>query len=266
VKRITIRVYGPLNDFIARARRHVAWTHAFEGGASVKDVIEGAGVPHPEIDLIVVNGASVPFEYAVQDGDRIAVYPRFEAIDVGAITRVRAAPPAALRFVLDVHLGTLARYLRLAGLDTAYGRDTSDDELAATAAREGRVLLTRDHGLLKRSIVVRGYFVRATTPYDQFVEVLDRFGPLPLVPFSRCLSCNVELREVPKSAVDARLPPEVRGAFDEFHACEACGRVYWRGSHWTRLSQMLEAAVREATSRDDRRGALGGPWLGPPFD
>lgn len=251
MKRVTVRIYGPLNDFVPRERRHLSWRHTFEGRASVKDVIEGLGVPHPEVDLVLVNGASVAFDHAVQDGDRIAVFPRFEAIDIAAVTRVRPAPAPPVRFVLDVHLGKLARHLRLAGLDAVYHRDARDDDLAALAGREGRVLLTRDQGLLKRTVVVHGYFVRATSPYRQFVEVLDRFGPLPLHPFSRCLRCNAEVRDVPKSAVDARLPARTRGAFDEFFVCVDCGRVYWKGSHWTALTRILDAAVREAEGRTD---------------
>lgn len=255
MKRVTVRVYGPLNDFVPRERRHVAWSHAFEGRTSVKDLIEGLGVPHPEIDLVLVNGASVPFEHAVQDADRIAVFPRFATIDVAAVSRVRREPAGPVRFVLDVHLGKLARHLRLAGLDAAYRPDLRDEELAAMAGRERRVLLTRDQGLLKRSVVVHGYFVRETAPYRQLVEVLRRFGPLPLAPFSRCLHCNDELREAPASAVDARVPPRIRRAFDEFHACAGCERVYWRGSHWTRLTALLDAAVREAATGHERHSA-----------
>lgn len=123
MKRITVRLYGPLNDFVPPERRHVAWSHTFAGGASVKDVIEGLGVPHPEVDLIVVNGESVGFEHAVQDADRIGVFPRFQTLDVTAVTRVREVPPDPVRFVLDVHLGKLARHLRLAGLDAVYRGD-----------------------------------------------------------------------------------------------------------------------------------------------
>jgi uncharacterized protein len=246
VKRITIRVYGPLNDFVPSERRHVAWPYAFEGGASAKDVIEGSGVPHPEIDLILVNGESVTFDYAVQDADRIAVFPRFETIDVSAVTRVRRQRPDPIRFVLDSHLGKLARHLRLAGFDAVYRRDAHDDELAEIACRERRILLTRDRGLLKRRVVVHGYFIRQTATYRQFVEVLARFSPLPLAPFSRCLRCNAGLREVLKSAVEARLGERTRRAFAQFHECSGCGRVYWRGSHWAELARILDAAVRQA--------------------
>jgi uncharacterized protein with PIN domain len=246
VKHITIRVYGSLNDFVPAERRHVAWPHVLEGGASVKDVIEGFGVPHPEIDLIVVNGESAAFEQGVRDGDRLAVFPRFEAIDVSAVTRVRQPLPDPIRFVLDTHLGKLARHLRLAGIDVVYRGQALDDELAEIAVREGRIVLTRDRGLLKRRAITHGYFVRETAASRQLVEVLTRFGPLPLAPFSRCPGCNTPLREVPKAAVEARLGERTRRAFTQFHECSGCGRVYWKGSHWAELVRMLDAAVRQA--------------------
>jgi uncharacterized protein with PIN domain/sulfur carrier protein ThiS len=266
MRRITIRVYGPLNDFVPPERRHVAWPHVLEGGASVKDVIEGVGIPHPEVDLILVNGESVAFEYAVQDGDRIAVFPRFEAIDVSTVTQVRQQLRDPIRFVLDTHLGKLARHLRLAGLDVVYRRDAHDDELAEIACRDRRVLLTRDRGLLKRRAVTHGYFVRETAAYRQLVEVLARFSPLPLAPFSRCPQCNALLREVPKATVEARLGERTRRAFGQFRECVGCGRVYWKGSHWAELVRILDAAIRQAGAgtATSRGAADQTPEVAPP--
>ena len=246
MRRVTIRLYGPLNDFVPRERRHVAWPHLFVGGASAKDVIEGFGVPHPEVDLILLNGKSVPFEYGVQDGDRLAIFARFEVIDVSAVTRVRQRLPEPIRFVLDTHLGKLARYLRLAGLDVAYRRAARDDELVGMASHDRRILLTRDRGLLKRKAVIYGYFVRETATYQQLIEVLARFSPLPLAPFSRCPGCNANLREASKAAIEERLAERTRRAFEQFHECSGCGQLNWKGSHWAQLVRTLEGAVRQA--------------------
>jgi uncharacterized protein len=243
---VMVRVYGPLNDFLPVERRQRPWRRIVDGPTTVKDLIESLGVPHPEIDLILANGTSAAFDYLIRTGDRIAVFPRFTTFDVGALTRVRPSPLATIRFIADVHLGTLARRLRLAGFDTSYRDDADDATLADTAQRESRVLLTRDQALLKRRTVAYGYFIRSTDPHDQFVEVLRRFGPLELHPFSRCLRCNGMLREVPKSSVDAALLPRTRQDFDRFHRCEGCGRIYWRGSHWTRLNQALDDARKQA--------------------
>lgn len=244
MSQVTIRIYGPLNDFLPVANRHVARPVSFAGPRSVKDVIEGLGVPHPEIDVILVNGESVPFEFGVRDTDRIAVFPRFHTIDISGVTNVRPRPDT-MRFVVDGHLGKLARGLRLVGLD-AICPEAEDDALATCAAREGRILLTRDRELLKRRLVTHGYFVRDTRPQRQLVEVLQRFGPLALEPFSRCLRCNTELVEVSKAAVEPMLPPRIREQHHRFHTCRGCGRVYWQGSHWTRLVHAVDAALDEA--------------------
>jgi uncharacterized protein with PIN domain len=246
VTEVTLRVYGPLNDFLPPSRRQTAWRRLVDGHPSVKDLIENAGVPHPEIDLILVNGSSVGFEHLVRAGDRIAVFPRFTSLDVSALTLVRPPPLDDVRFVADVHLGKLARRLRLAGLDTAYRDDATDADLATQAHRDARILLTRDQGLLKRRAVAHGYFVRETDVHRQFVEVLRRFGPLHLQPFSRCPRCNTVLAEVSKSAVDAILQPRTRQHYDRFHRCSGCGRVYWPGSHWARLTHAIERARAEA--------------------
>ena len=246
---VTVRVYGSLNDFLPAHRRQVTWPHVVDDHPSVKDLLESLGVPHPEIDLILVNGLSVPFDYTVQSADRIAVFPQFMTLDAGMLTCVRPQPLDTVRFVADVHLGKLARHLRLIGFDTAYHADADDAALAELADREGRILLTRDQGLLKRRIVAHGYFIRATHPHRQLVEVLRRFDPLDLQPFSRCLRCNDLLREVPKSAVDSALLPRTRQHYDRFQVCSGCGRIYWQGSHWKRLKHAIDAAREEAGRR-----------------
>jgi len=218
----------------------------FRGPRSVKDLIEGLGVPHPEIDLILLNGESVPFDQPVLDGDRMAVFPSFQALDVSGVTQVRPRPLTTARFLLDGHLGKLAKRLRLVGLDAVCPKGAKDDELADLAAGEGYILLTRDHALLKRGTVSHGYCIRETDPHRQLVEVLTRFGPLALQPFSRCLRCNAKLQEVSKSVVESRLPPRTREHYDRFQACLGCGRVYWQGSHWKRLVDAVNAAIRDA--------------------
>jgi len=247
VPQATVRAYGPLNDFLPPRGRQTDRICAFERRTSVKDLIERLGIPHPEVDLILINGESVDFDAEVRDADRLAVFPLFHAIDVGPLSRVRPEPLEVPRFILDGHLGRLARYLRLLGLDAAYERDPQDDELAARAAGERRILLTRDRGLLKRGLVTHGRLVRESAPRAQLVEVLQRFGPLPLAPFSRCPRCNALLRDVPKSAVDDRLETRTRQHYSAFRLCPGCGQVYWQGSHWARVSRFIERVRRKAT-------------------
>ena len=250
----TLRVYGELNDFLPPADRQTTLLVPFDRGTTVKDFIEARGVPHTELDLILVNGESAEFGRPLGDGDRVAAYPVFEALDVAPVTRVRPEPLRVLRFVLDVHLGRLARYLRLAGFDTLYDREAGDERLAEVSRAEHRVLLTRDQGLLKRRVVTHGYCVRSTAPSRQLGEVMSRFDLRRLVrPFSRCTVCNGVLVAADRSDVAAEVPERSRERFAEFLRCPTCRRVYWRGSHLPRLEQILAAALG-----DDSRPAAEG--------
>lgn len=243
------RFYEELNDFLPPERRKVEFVHAFDRRASVKDMIEALGVPHPEIELIVANGESVGFDHIVRDGDRIAVYPVFEALDVSAALRLRERPLREPRFVLDAQLGTLARYLRLCGLDTRYRNDYGDDEVAAISAAEHRILLTRDRDVLKRRIVTHGYFVRSDDPPRQLREVFERLDLHDwITPFSRCPRCNGRLHDVDKAEIEQQLEPLTRRYYDHFRQCTDCGQLYWRGSHIRHIERLL-ATIRDTRDR-----------------
>jgi uncharacterized protein len=247
VKSASIRFYGLLNDFLPPTRRQSTLVASFEGRPSIKDVIEALGVPHPEIDLLIVDGVPVDFSYHVGDGDRVAVYPRMQMLDVGEMFRLQPLRQIEPRFIADVHLGRLTAYLRLAGFDTIYRNDAPDDEIVAISASEDRVLLTRDVGVLKHTIVRRGYFVRDTQPAGQLVEVVRHFDLLACAaPFTRCLRCNSRLHEVPKELVDHLLPARTRASIQEFFRCPTCSRIYWRGSHHVRMQHFLDSAFAAA--------------------
>lgn len=248
----TFRFYAELNDFLPPYRRQVPFVHRFNGRVSIKDMIESLGVPHTEVDLILVNGVSVDFHYLVRDGDRISVYPVFESFDITPLLRVRPRPLRQPRFVLDVHLGRLAAYLRLLGFDTLYTPDCDDATLAALSREERRTLLTRDRGLLKRRQVTHGYCVRTTNPREQVREVLRRFDLYRLIaPFSRCIRCNGLLQPVSKQAIADRLPPHVRDNQQDFRICTACGQVYWRGSHYDRMQALIACWLEDAPDEDE---------------
>jgi uncharacterized protein with PIN domain len=242
------RFYAELNDFLPAARRFQEFTNHVETNQTIKDAIEALGVPHTEVDLILVNGDSVGFDYRLQNEDHVAVYPMFESMDIAADVRVRPEPLRKTRFIVDANLGKLARHLRLIGFDTLYSRDADDADLAATSQTGKRVLLTRDVGVLKRSEVTHGYYVRSDDPEQQVVEVLKRFDLSgALRPFSRCLECNGLLEPVPKEEVEDRLEPGTRDFFDEFWLCSDCGRVYWQGAHHKRMSERIERIRRAVT-------------------
>ncbi|WP_206859414.1 Mut7-C RNAse domain-containing protein [Lysobacter changpingensis] len=208
------RFYEELGEFLAPERRKRSFTHAFDGTPSVKDRIESLGVPHTEVDLILVDGEPVPFSHKLTGGERVAVYPMFERFELGESNRLRPTPLREPRFVLDVHLGRLASYLRLLGFDTLYRNDYHDDELLRISRAQHRILLTRDTGLLKRAAVTHGAFLHATDPRRQLREVLDRFQlDARIAPFTRCARCNGKvdlLVDAPDEHDPDRQPPEER--------------------------------------------------------
>lgn len=238
-KAATFRFYGDLNDFLPTGHRQSDLPYRFWGQPAVKDAIEAIGVPHPEVFYLQRGETAIGFGHALCDGERISVYPHMpDAPPVdGWLHPLMPEPP---RFVLDGHLGQLARYLRMLGLDTRYQTDRDDAALARITGGEDRILLTRDVGLLKRSRVTYGAFVRATDPDAQIREVLRRY-PLDahLDPLTRCIRCNHVIEPVPKREVLDDLPPQIRHDFDRLFQCTGCDQVYWKGSHYERMRQFI---------------------------
>jgi len=238
---VQLRFYEELNDFLPPALRKTTITHELRRRASVKDVIESFGVPHTEVELILANGRSVDFSYIVQAGDRISVYPMFEALDISPLLRLREKPLRDPRFIIDANLGRLARYLRLLGFDTLYRNNYPDQEIARIAQQDRRIVLTRDRALLQHKSITHGYFVRSDKPREQVKEILARLDLYDHArPFTRCMRCNGEMEDVAKDAVDHQLQPRTRQYYDHFRRCTACGQAYWRGSHFERMERLCE--------------------------
>jgi len=245
------RFYAELNDLLPVPHRQRDFEAQFEGHESIKHLIEALGVPHTEVDLILVNGQAVDFSYPVKDGDQISVYPQFESVDITQSTNLRPKPLREPRFVLDTHLGRLAAYLRLLGFDTLYRNDYPDEELARISVEEKRILLSKDRGLLKRKQLTHAYCVRSSYPRQQLFEVTQRFDLYSLIsPFQRCLRCNGRLEPVAKEAIQHRLQPGTRKNYDEFYLCQDCQQIYWPGSHYQHMQQLVED-VRQAAHQKD---------------
>jgi len=244
---VEVRAYAELNDFLPPEVRGATVRRPFWLHQTVKDVVEAAGIPHTEVDLVVVDGESVGLDHRPAPGDRIAVYPVFERFDIGPITRVRPEPLRTARFVADVHLGRLVRLLRLFGLDVVWRNDLSDEALEEIARTGHRIVLTRDRGLLKRRGVTHGLYVRSQDPREQAIEVVRRLHLAGgLAPFTRCVRCGGPLEDVSKAEVLDRLEPLTRRHHHEFRRCVACGQVYWRGSHHDRLAALVDEIRAEA--------------------
>lgn len=236
----TFRFYGNLNDFLPRERRQRDIATPCARMATTKHMIEALGVPHTEVELVLVNGEAAGLDLLLEEDDRVAVYPRFTRFDVAGLAPAPTLPPGRIRFVADAHLGGLARLLRMAGFDTIYDNGLRDDQVEVLAVEDERVVLTRDRDLLKRRSIAYGCYVRALKAEVQLLDVFERFGLAERArPFTRCLHDNAPLRPVARAAVLDRLPPRVAATQDEFHTCDLCGRVYWKGSHWQRMRRML---------------------------
>ena len=238
------RFYAELNDFFKPAQRQQTVPYRFNGHPGIKDPIEALGVPHTEVDLIVVNGASVGFDYRLRDGDRVAVYPKFESLDVSPIVKLRERPLRRVAFVVDVNLGRLARMLRLLGFDTLFSNAYADAEIVAISEAQGRIVLTRDRRLLHAKAVTHGYWVRSVWPRRQVDEVVRRFDLADQVrPFSRCADCNGRIEPVPKEQVADRLEPKTKKYYETFYRCPDCGKVYWEGSHIGKLRERYKGVL-----------------------
>lgn len=246
------RFYEELNDFLPAEQRKLPITRSFIGTPTVKDTIESCGVPHPEIDLILVDGESVGFDHHLKGGERVAVYPVFEGIDISPVTRLRARPLRRPRFLVDANLGRLSRLLRLLGFDSRYDQSMDDEEIAAIAAENGLTILTRDRGLLMRRVVTRGYFVRSQVPRTQTAEVVRRFDLREQMrPFTRCVECNGLIKPVSKAEIQDRLPHNTRLFYDTFYRCSRCSKLFWRGAHWRNLLDLIDAIRSAAAENDD---------------
>jgi len=243
---VYIRFYEELNDLLPEEKRKTRFEHNFIDRTSVKDLIESMGVPHTEVDLILVNGKSVGFDYLINYKNDITVYPVFESLDIKDVQHLRAKPLREPKFIVDVHLGKLVKYLRTLGLDIHYKNDFTDDEIVKLSLEDRRTILTRDKNLLKRNDVTHGYYVRNSDSDKQVVEIVKRFQLQDqLKEFTRCLECNSLLKPVRKEIVESRLPQKVKEHQNEFYLCENCDKVYWRGTHFERMKFLVERIKKD---------------------
>jgi uncharacterized protein with PIN domain len=238
------RFYEELNDFLPEEKQKIEFENSYIDRTSVKDMVESLGVPHTEIDLILVNGKSVTFNYIINDGDHISVYPVFESLDISNVQHLRSKPLREPKFVVDVHLGKLTRYLRMMGFDVAYESNFSGDEIVKISLKERRAILTKDRGILKRNEVTHGYWLRSTIVKEQLVEIVKRFDLKNLInEFTRCIECNSLLKQVFKDEIIEELPPNVSASQTEFSRCVSCGKNYWKGTHYQKMNAFIQSLM-----------------------
>ncbi len=243
-KAVSLRflINGNLSDLLRGplTGKH-SFNHTIHRKASIKDVVESLGIPHPIIGDLIVNSHPVSFDYIVKDDDWVEVMPLKPPVDFLTPSILRPDPLPAVRFIADVNVGKLASLLRMAGFDTAYQNHLHDADLAAIASKEKRILLTKDISLLKRKKVEFGYLVREITPPRQLAEIIHLFGLEGQVkPFSRCMQCNGVLEPIAKEKVLDRLEPLTKKYYNTFHRCPDCNKIYWAGSHKDNMLKYID--------------------------
>ena len=239
------RFYEELNEFLSLEKRKEFFPYSFNGNPSVKDAIEALGVPHVEVDLILVNSLSVDFSYKLQNADSVSVYPIFESFDITSVTHLREKPLRDLKFILDVHLGKLAKYLRLCGFNSHYQTGYNDQEIIRLAVSNKMVILTRDKELLKNKKVTHGYWIRSQYLEEQLKEVFLQFDLKNQIRlFTRCMECNGILADVSKKDIMYRLLPKTRQYYQKFTKCPDCDRIYWVGSHHEKMKEYIASLIK----------------------
>lgn len=227
--------------------RFTSVTLPVSGDATVAGLLADTGIPLSEVDLVLHNGEPAGFDNRIAAGDRLSVYPVFETFDIGQTQRLRPRPLRTPAFVLDVHLGRLAAYLRMFGIDASYAQSLTDEQLVRISLEERRVLLSKDRGLLRDTRLERAYAVRAGKTREQLLEVMRRFDLAGSAnPFTRCLHCNTLLVPIAKEEVLDRIPPRVRENCDQFTTCMECHRVFWKGTHYERMTAFIADVLRNA--------------------
>ena len=237
--KVRLRFHGDLNVFLGSKAGDAVIERRLAEKTSIKDIIESCGVPHPEVDLFLVDEQTVGFDHTLANDAKVEVFPVQNRGTVHTDKRLQTI--GISRFVADGHLGGLTRNLRLLGFDVAYRQNADDRQLLEVMARENRALLTRDRRLLMHSIVQHGYYPRSQNPDEQTIEVVRRFDISELIaPFTRCLRCNAPLEEATKADVIDKLEPLTKIYYNQFHRCPDCKQIYWSGSHFPKLQKRIQ--------------------------
>jgi uncharacterized protein with PIN domain len=245
----TFRFYEELNDFLPEHRKKSDFEAPFIGKRSIKDMIESFGVPHTEIDLILVNGKSVDFNYILRDGDRVSVYPVFESLNITDVTRLRKIPLRRNTFIVDINLGDILKYMRVLGFDCFYNPLLTSREIVEISNTESRIILTRSTKLLKSKGVTHGIFLRPGTTPEQIRRIIDDLDIKDNIkPFSRCLVCNTPLKSVSKEKILNRIPPKTKESCDENVQCPSCGKIYWKGTHFMNMKKVVRQILDQTES------------------
>jgi len=244
LKSITFRCYAELNDFLPQEHRQRQFVYPLKTPVTLGEALESLRIPLSEVDLVLVNGQPVSLNQRLYENDFVSVFPAFEILDISELKGDRRPALRVTRFILDAHLGKLAKYLRMLGFDTLYRNDYGDKEIIELAVNEKRIILTRDKLLLQSKRVTHGYYIRATEKHEQLREVVQKFDLYgQFKSFTRCMTCNAELVPKSRKEIGHLVQEDILQLFIEFYYCPACRKVYWKGSHFKRM----ESFIRDLT-------------------
>jgi len=244
LKDINFRCYAELNDFLPKEHRQKQFVYPVKTPLTLGEALESLRIPLSEIDLVLVNGRPASLNERLHEHDSVSVFPTFETLDISQLKGANTPPLRETRFILDAHLGKLAKYLRMLGFDSIYRNDYGDEEIIELSEKEKRIILSRDKLLLQSRRVTHGYYVRSTEKHQQLRELVQKFDLYSqFKSFTRCMTCNGEL--VPKTGEEIRglLPGDILQLYSEFFFCPNCGKVFWKGSHFKRM----ESFIRDLT-------------------
>lgn len=243
-KNIHIRCYAELNDFLPAEWKYKEFTYKLKTPVTTGEAIQSLGIPFSEVDLVLVNSNPVSLNHRLFENDRISLYPAFEILDISNIKDNQHPPLRDTKFILDAHLGKLAKYLRMLGFDSLFRNDFEDREIIEISLEDKRIILTRDKLLLRSKRINHGYYVRSIEKHEQLREVVQKFDLYSqFKSFTRCMTCNTKLVQKPKEEVIPEVPEDVAANFHKFYYCPTCQKVYWKGSHFKRMEDLIRDIV-----------------------
>ncbi|HET6558840.1 MAG TPA: Mut7-C RNAse domain-containing protein [Prolixibacteraceae bacterium] len=246
MNQVAFRFYEELNDYLPENMRKVWIESAVNKGCTVGEKIHAYGLPLDEVDLVLVNQQSRGFDYPLMDGDRVSVYPQFELLNVSETTQVREKALRNPRFICDVHLGKLCKYLRMLGWDTHYSNQYTPEDIIGLAKEENRMILSRNVLFSRNKEVERFWWVRSADSLEQLKDIVIRLDLSEQAdPLTRCLNCNGLLEPIEKPKIAHRLEVNTAQYYNEFFHCITCDQVYWKGSHYENMLKFIDLSIHK---------------------
>jgi len=244
--KVQFRAYAELNDFLRLDRRQIAFDYFYHGPVTIKEAIENQGIPHSSVELVLVNGEPVDFNFHLSENNFISLYPVFELLDISTLTKIRTGTLRNIRFIVDAHLGKLAKNLRIMGFDTLYRNNYADNQIRLIGRLQERIILTKDKGLLMAKNVARGYYVRSVKAKEQTTEVVRKFDLYSKTDsLSRCLICNHKLVEISAAAIPGEILLNLAKGFDFFYKCRHCHKFFWKGLHYKNMAESIQQYIQK---------------------